>query len=87
MHLLNTSRDGDSTTYLGSLFQFLTALSVNKFFLISNLNLPWCNLRLFPLSYHLLIGRRDQVVVESDDKILICILITGQEGTPCPGQL
>jgi len=37
---LNTSRDGDSTTSLGSLFQCLTTLSVKKFFLISNLNLP-----------------------------------------------
>ena len=31
--LLNTSRDGDSTTSLGSLFQCLTTLSVKKFFL------------------------------------------------------
>ena len=46
---LNTSRDGDSTTSLRSLFQCLTTLSVKKFFLISNLNLPWCNLRPFPL--------------------------------------
>jgi len=29
-HLLNTSRDGDSTTSLGSLFQCLTILSVKK---------------------------------------------------------
>jgi len=36
---LNTSRDGDSTTSLGILFQFLTTLSVKKFFLISSLNL------------------------------------------------
>ncbi|KAK4821778.1 LOW QUALITY PROTEIN: hypothetical protein QYF61_000839 [Mycteria americana] len=41
--------DGDSTASLGSLFQCLTTLSVKKFFLISNLNLPWCNLRPFPL--------------------------------------
>ncbi|KAK4831669.1 hypothetical protein QYF61_018636 [Mycteria americana] len=47
--LLNTSRDGDSATSLGSLFQCLTTLSVKKFFLISSLNLPWCNLRPFPL--------------------------------------
>ena len=47
--LLNTSRDGDSTTSLGSLSNDLTTLSVKKFFLISNLNLPWCNLRPFPL--------------------------------------
>ncbi|KAK4810608.1 hypothetical protein QYF61_007345 [Mycteria americana] len=43
------TRDGDSTTSLGSLFQCLTTLSVKKFSLISNLNLPWHNLRLFPL--------------------------------------
>ena len=39
-HFLNTSRDGDSTAALGSLFQCLTTLSVQRFFLISNLNLP-----------------------------------------------
>jgi len=33
---LNTSRDGDSTTFLGSPFQCLTTLSVKKLFL--NLN-------------------------------------------------
>ena len=55
---LNTSRDGDSTTSLGILFQCLTTLSVKKFFLISNLNLPWLNLRPF----HLILSpaRRDQ---------------------------
>jgi len=37
---LNTSRDSDSTTSLGSLFQCLTTLSIKKFFQISNLNLP-----------------------------------------------
>ncbi|KAK4823315.1 hypothetical protein QYF61_000917 [Mycteria americana] len=42
-------RDGDSTTSLGSLFQCLTTVSVKEFFLISNLNLPWRNLRPFPL--------------------------------------
>ncbi|KAK4821803.1 hypothetical protein QYF61_003832 [Mycteria americana] len=41
--------DGDSTTSLGSLFQCLTTLLVKKFFLISNLNLPWRNLRPFSL--------------------------------------
>ncbi|KAK4813127.1 hypothetical protein QYF61_011338 [Mycteria americana] len=49
-------RDGDSTTSLGSLVQCLTALSVKKSFLISSLNLPWRNLRPFPLA-----------VVESDE--------------------
>ncbi|KAK4815816.1 LOW QUALITY PROTEIN: hypothetical protein QYF61_007425 [Mycteria americana] len=42
-------RDGDSSTSLGSLFQCLITLSVKKNFLISSLNLPWCNLRPFPL--------------------------------------
>ncbi|KAK4831181.1 LOW QUALITY PROTEIN: hypothetical protein QYF61_015913 [Mycteria americana] len=46
---LGAARDGDSTTSLGSLFQCLTTLSVKKFFLISSLNLPWHNLRPFPL--------------------------------------
>ena len=46
---LNTSRDGDSTTSLGSLSQCLTTLSVKKFFPISNLNLPRHNFRPFPL--------------------------------------
>jgi len=35
-HFLNPSRDGDSTTALGSLVQCLTALSAKKCFLISN---------------------------------------------------
>uniref|UniRef100_A0A8D0EQ68 Nephronectin n=1 Tax=Strix occidentalis caurina TaxID=311401 RepID=A0A8D0EQ68_STROC len=43
--LLNTSRDRDSTTSLGSPFQRLTTRSVKKYFLISSLNLPWRNLR------------------------------------------
>ena len=36
--LLNTSRDGDSTTFMGSLCHCLTALSEKKFSLIPNLN-------------------------------------------------
>jgi len=39
--LLNTSRDGGSVASL----DILTTLSVNKFLLISNLNLPWHNRR------------------------------------------
>jgi len=46
---LNTSRDGHSTTSLGTPCQCLTTLSVKKCFLIFNLNLPWHNLRPFPL--------------------------------------
>ena len=50
------SRDSDSATSLGSLFQCLTTLLENNFFLISNLNLPWHNLRPFPLVLSLLPG-------------------------------
>ena len=46
---LNTSREGDCATSLGSPFQCLTTLSEKKCFLISNLNLPWHSLRPFPL--------------------------------------
>ncbi|KAK4829388.1 LOW QUALITY PROTEIN: hypothetical protein QYF61_003728 [Mycteria americana] len=52
--------DGDSTTSLGSLCQCLTTLSMKTFFPISNLNLPWHNLKPLPLSYGLLLGRRDR---------------------------
>ena len=44
-HLLNASRDGDSTDTLGSPPQCPTTPSIKKFFLMSILNLPWCNLR------------------------------------------
>ncbi len=40
-HPLNASRDGASTTSLGTLLQCVTTLGVKNFFLlISNLNLP-----------------------------------------------
>uniref|UniRef100_A0A8C3SQ49 Uncharacterized protein n=1 Tax=Chelydra serpentina TaxID=8475 RepID=A0A8C3SQ49_CHESE len=42
---LKTSKEGDSTTSLGNPFQCFTTLLVKKFFLMSNLNLPLCNLR------------------------------------------
>jgi len=54
---LNTSRDSDSTTSLGSLCHCLTTLSEKKSFLISNLNLPWCNLIPSPLILLLLPGK------------------------------
>lgn len=38
--LPNTSRDADSTSSLGSLYQGLTAFPIKKFFLISDLNSP-----------------------------------------------
>lgn len=47
-YFMDTSRDSDSTTFLGSPFQWLKTLSENKFFQISNLNLPWYNLRPLP---------------------------------------
>ena len=43
--LLNTSRDGDSTTALDNPFHCLITRSVKKYFLTSSLNLPWHNLR------------------------------------------
>lgn len=49
-HPLSPSRDGNSTTALGRLFQFLTILPVIFFFLISNLNLSCHNFRLCPIS-------------------------------------
>jgi len=69
----NTSRDHDSTTSLASLFQCLNTLPIKKFFLISNLNLPWHNLRPLSLVHHLgeetkthLTTSSFQVVVESN---------------------
>jgi len=59
-HFLNSSRNGDSITSLGSPFQYLTTLLEKKFFLISNLNLPYCNLRPFPPILLLIPGRRGQ---------------------------
>lgn len=53
IHFVNASRDGDSTTAQGSLFQCFTILSVKKFTLISNLNCSWHNLEPFPLNLSL----------------------------------
>lgn len=47
--LLTTSRDGNSITSLGNLFQCPITITVKFFFLISNLNLPCLNSRPFPL--------------------------------------
>lgn len=49
-HLLNTFRHSDFTISLGSLFQCLTILFVNKFFLTSHLSLCWYRLRHLVLS-------------------------------------
>lgn len=48
-HFLSTSKNGDSTMSLGSLFQCLITPPVKNLFLISGLNLPWHNLRIFCL--------------------------------------
>lgn len=76
-HLLHTSRDGDSTTALGSLLRCLTVLSGRKFSLTSNLHL--CLAQLEAVSSHpitcrlrketdtLLTATFFQVVVESDE--------------------
>lgn len=47
--LLNPSRNGDSYTALGNLCQGWTTLFMEKNSTISNLNLPWHTLMLFPL--------------------------------------
>jgi len=74
-HFVSTSRDGDSTISLGSLFQCPTTLSEKKVFLISSLNLPWHNLSPFPPILFLLLEKRAdshlsttsfQAVVESN---------------------
>lgn len=46
-HCLNIARDGDSA-FLSSLFWHLTA-PLEKYFLMFNLNLQWCNFRPVPL--------------------------------------
>lgn len=45
--LWDTPRGGDCTTSLGSPVRCLTTLLVQKFFLMFNVNLSWCNLRPF----------------------------------------
>lgn len=45
IRFLNTSRDVDFTMSPGSLFQCLTTLFMKKFFLTSNPNLSWSNLK------------------------------------------
>lgn len=53
IRLWNTTSNGDSTTFLDSVFQCPTTLSVKKFFLTSKLNLFWHNLRPFLITCHL----------------------------------
>jgi len=55
---LNLSKEGDSTTSMGSPFHCLAILSEIKFFIILDLHLPWCNLRPFSLVLLVLPGNR-----------------------------
>ena len=57
--LLGHLQDGDSITFLSSLFKYIATLSKKKIFLIS-LNLLWLNLRPLPLILSQLRGRRGQ---------------------------
>lgn len=49
---LNICKNWDSTTFLGSLFQWLISLTVNIFVLVSSQNFLCCNLWQLPLSFH-----------------------------------
>ncbi|KAK4823924.1 hypothetical protein QYF61_008310 [Mycteria americana] len=84
--LLNTSRDGDSTTSLGSLFQCLITLSVKKNFLISSLNLPWRNLRPFPLVLSLVTWEETDphLTTASFQPLLIRLLLQTLHQLRCP---
>lgn len=42
-------KNGDSTAFLGSLFQCLITTSVKKFYQMSNPKLPWCNSKPSPI--------------------------------------
>ena len=89
-HFFNTSRDGDSTTSLGSLLQCLTTLSVYKFFVISNLNLPWRNLRPYqspaPLQSCLAQQRAPQSQLPLLGSCPVCMEVPGAQGWSCSGR-
>lgn len=65
---LNTSSfsffmDGDSPTSLGSPFQSPVTPSVSRFFLMSNLILPWHSLRLCPLTLSLVAWEKSPTLI------------------------
>ena len=60
-HFLKSSRVSDSTTSLGSPFQCVS--TPLKLFLTSNLNLPWCNLRPFPLVLRYIEEQREALYI------------------------
>ena len=55
--VLKVSRDGASTTSLGSLFQCFMTLTLKDFFLISKLNLPYFSLKPLVLSQQTLLTK------------------------------
>ena len=74
-HSLNTSRVHDYSISLGNTFLCLTTVLEKWYFLLSSLNLPWQNLRPFPLILSLVTWAKRptpsslqplQVVVQSD---------------------
>jgi len=77
-HLFNTSRDCDSTTSLGSLFQCLTTFSVKKFPNIQSKSpLP----QLEALSSHLITCRLGE---ETDTHLTTTFLQAAVEGDTVP---
>ena len=72
--LLEHLQGGDSTTSLGSPYQHLSTLLEKLFFLISSLNLPWCNLRPLPLVLSLLPRRRGQPQPHQNKEVPTCLL-------------
>lgn len=56
------TRDGDSITFFGSPSQCLSTLSVKRFFLISNLNLPWYSLTLYPVILSMVAWERQRTL-------------------------
>jgi len=58
-HFLNSDRLDAMTTSLGSLFQWLTTLSVKNLFQMSNLIFPWCSFT--PFSHVLLLVTRERI--------------------------
>jgi len=70
-HFLNTSRDGDSTTSLGSLFQCLSSLSEKKFFSISSLSIRLSGFQQLNLDERNLIPK----IISCTNKLLSFILL------------
>jgi len=95
MHHIHTSLkiplEIDTTTSLGSPFQCQTTLSMKKLFLVSNLNIPWHNLKLFPhILNSLASGTQKQMPLWVAQIITLKSVgmeqdLSAQAGTQCPG--